>query len=201
MKSSSEKVHARDGEYYVICDVCGKKIRARNAVLIKDKYNLLNNMLVCKKDADKTNPQQYIKSFKERQIADPRMIRSEGTDQFVFISSASEIETGDLTDPTGRSPGVPRNLESIGATSTTINLHWFGPEDTGSSAIQGYKIERESPVGGGFSTVTANTNSVATTYTDTGLTANTVYNYRVSAVNDYTTGSTSNEASKTTSAS
>ncbi len=194
----SKYTYPGTGYYYVICDVCGKKMRAKDAILISDKFNTLHRLLVCKNDADKTNPQQFIKAFKERQIDDPSLIRSEGTDRFVFISAPSEIETGDLTDPTGRNASAPRALASIGATSTTVDLIWQGPDDSGSSAISGYKVERESPVGGGFSTVTSTTESVATSYQDTGLTASTQYNYRVSAVNNNGTGTASTEAAKTT---
>lgn len=189
------------GSYYVICDVCGRKLRQNQTVLIKDKYNLLNNMLVCKKDADKTNPQAYVRAVKERQIDSPKLIRSEGTDQFVFASEVDEIYTADASDPTGRAPGVPRLLYIAGASSTQVELRWFGPEDSGSSAIKGYKVERESPTGGGFSTVIADTTSVATYYKDTTTSASTQYNYRVSAINDYTTGSVSNSAAITTNAS
>ena len=95
-----------DGYYYVLCDVCGKKLRARDAVYINDKYNLLSKLLVCKNDADKTNPQSYLRAFKDTQIDNPRLIRSEGEDQFVFISDASEIEGGDTSDPAGSAPGA-----------------------------------------------------------------------------------------------
>ncbi len=184
---------------YIICDVCGKKIRASEAVLIKDKYNLLHNLLVCRKDADKTNPQQYIRAVKERQVPDHRYIRSEGTDVFVTIHEVSEIETGDLTDPDGTVPGAPEQLTISGATATEALLQWQPAPTSGSGAISGYKIERESPIGGGFSTLTSTTQSVARTYTDSTVSSGTEYNYRVSAVNKYGTGDPSNEANVTTS--
>lgn len=187
-----------DGYYYVLCDICGKKMRAKDTVLIKDKYNYHNNLLVCPEDADETNPQTYIRAAKEKQINNPKIIRSEGTDQFVFISSTSEIENGDSNNPAGRNPGVPKYLISIGATSSQIELQWIGPDDSGSSAICGYKIERESPIGGGFSTLVSDTQSVATYYKDTSVSSSTQYNYRVSAINRNGTGSASNEADNTT---
>ena len=189
-----------NGYYYVLCDVCGSKIRAKDAILIKDKYNLLNGMLVCKHDADLTNPQQYIKSFRERQIDSPSLIRSEGTDRFVFASEPDEIETADASDPTGRTAGAPKHLVIIGATSSQIELQWLGPDDSGSSAPTGYKIERESPTGNGFSTLVTTT-TPALYYKDTSVSASTQYNYRVSVVNDAGTGSASNEAAVTTTAS
>lgn len=187
-----------NGYYYVLCDVCGKKLRAREAIYIRDKYNLLTNLLVCKADADKTNPQTYIKSFRERQIDNPRLIRSEPLDRFAFISDVSEIEDGDSSDPTGRNPGPPQFLTIFTVATTEIELQWIGPLDAGSSAICGWRIERESPTGGGFSDVVANTEEVATYFKDTGLTTATQYNYRVSAVNKNGTGDPSNEAEATT---
>lgn len=97
-----------NGYYYVICDVCGKKMRARDSVLITDKYNYLNNMLVCKEDADKTNPQDQIKAVRERQIDNPKYIRTEGGDNFVFISDPSQIEDGDTGSPPIPDPDDPQ---------------------------------------------------------------------------------------------
>lgn len=80
-----------EGYYYILCDICGTKIRAKDSVLITDKFNYYKNMVVCKADADKTNPQEFIKiTNKEKQVSDPKMIRSEGTDTF-----------GSVTDPSG----------------------------------------------------------------------------------------------------
>lgn len=186
-----------DGYHYVICDICGVKLRAKDATLMTDKFSDKYNLLVCPKDIDITNPQTFIKAFKDKQISNPKLIRSEGPNKFVFIDTANQIEGGDTSDPTGRAPGVPRFLSVIGTTSTTATLQWLGPFDSGSGAISGYFIERESPVGGGFSTVTT-TVFPSTYFEDTGLTASTVYNYRVSAVNKDFTGAPSNEASNIT---
>lgn len=187
-----------DGHYYVLCDVCGKKMRAREGVLIQDKYNTLNGLFVCKKDADETNPQQYIRSIPERQISNPALIRSEGPNQFVFINNADEIEDGDTSNPSGTVPSVPKHLTVIGASSSFVELQWLGPDSAGTGAISGWKIERESPVGGGFSTLVSDTATVAMYYKDETVSASTQYNYRVSAINNAGTGNPSNEASITT---
>ncbi|HPS21309.1 MAG TPA: peptidoglycan-binding protein [Candidatus Paceibacterota bacterium] len=78
-----------------------------------------------------------------------------------------------------------------------IDLSWVAPDDGGSPII-GYQIERESPIGSGFSVVMPNTGGPGTTYSDTELNQNTEYNYRVSAINTIGTGIASNEASAIT---
>jgi len=43
--------------YFVLCDLCGKKFRKRDTVQIQDRFNLLNKLVVCHKDAERTNEQ------------------------------------------------------------------------------------------------------------------------------------------------
>jgi len=192
-----------NGYYYIICDVCGRKVRARDAVLINDKYNYLNGLLVCKDDADLTNPQTYIRSFRDRQVREPKLLRTEATDQFEYIDTTAQIEDGDTSDPaTGDAPGAPTDLTVEPDSSTIVILRWrMDKTSVGSSNISGYKIERESPEGNGFSTVVSNTNSPALYYSDSGLSASTEYNYKVSAINSYGTSSASTTDKTTTPAS
>ncbi len=95
-------------------------------------------------------------------------------------------------------PSPPTALTASATSSSQISLSWTSPSNNGGSPITGYKIERESPVGAGFSVLVANTNSVATTFVNNGLAADTVYNYRVSAINSAGTGNSSNTASAKT---
>ena len=91
---------------------------------------------------------------------------------------------------------VPDQVTGLSATATsktTIDLKWNTPAD-GGSPITGYKIERMSVFSGGVFI----TSSTATTFVDTGLTPETQYTYRVSAINAIGTGLASNVASATT---
>ena len=96
-------------------------------------------------------------------------------------------------------PGAPTGLAATANGPSQIDLSWTAPATTGGSAITGYKIEvslqrdlrLDRPQ-------VANTNSTATTYAHTGLTAGTTRHYRVSAINANGTGVPSNVDSATT---
>lgn len=90
-------------------------------------------------------------------------------------------------------PAPPTNLFAVVDTSD-IDLTWTAPTQTGYTDITGYKIERESPVGGGFATLVANTGDTLVEYSDTSIVVGTVYNYRVSALNTYGSSIPSNES-------
>ena len=188
--------HPGRGSHRAICDVCGCVFRARDLIVVTDKYNTQYGLLVCRKDADKTNPQAYPNKPRVERALDPRFVRPEQTDRYVFISTPDEIENPGVSGTVGRVAGVPRLLKIIGASASSVELQWQGPYDSGSAAVSGYLIERESPTGGGFSTVTTNTG--ATYYNDTSVSASTEYNYRIKAVNTAGTGSASNSAAITT---
>lgn len=96
---------------------------------------------------------------------------------------------------------IPVSLLATAISSSQINLSWSIPTDDGGSAIIGYKIERESPTGNGFSILVADTGNTDTTYSDSGLVSSRNYNYRVSAINGIGASDPSNESYATTSVS
>jgi hypothetical protein len=78
-------------------------------------------------------------------------------------------------------PKSPINLKASVISSTQIDLAWSASEDD--TSITGYKIEARINTDPNYSIVIANTNSVDTTYSHTGLISDTVYAYRISAIN------------------
>lgn len=72
----------RAGDYYVICDVCGFKIRA------SETRRRWDNLRVCTNDWESRHPQDFVRGRRDRQrVPDPR---PEPADNF--------IEVGDITE-------------------------------------------------------------------------------------------------------
>ncbi len=99
-------------------------------------------------------------------------------------------------------PARPAGITDLTATAggesiCCVDLDWSAPNNRG-SAITGYKIERETPIDGGWSTIVADTGTTDTAYQDEPLDWETEYNYRVRAINAVGVGSRSNEAADTT---
>ena len=103
-------------------------------------------------------------------------------------------------------PGPATDLAATPQTSTSIGLAWAAPSDTGGTSIRGYRIERAETqdqvwrnydptddltvfeIANGvdfpdFAELVADTGDASTSYTDDMLIPNTVYFYRVRAIN------------------
>jgi galactose oxidase-like protein/fibronectin type III domain protein/glyoxal oxidase-like protein len=98
-----------------------------------------------------------------------------------------------ITVASTASPSAPTNLTASTVSATRIDLKWT---DT-SNNEDGFKIER-SPDGIVFTEIAA-VGANATTYSNTGLTCNTFYQYRVRAYNATGNSAYSNTAKKKTS--
>jgi len=94
-------------------------------------------------------------------------------------------------------PQPPTNLVAAAVSSSQINQSWTAPSNNGSSPVTSYEIKRSTD-GSTWSILVKNTHSTSTTYSDTGLSPNTTYYYRVFAINDVGTSLHSNTASATT---
>ena len=116
-------------------------------------------------------------------------INSEGT------GPASDSDSA--TTNAATKPGRPTALTATADGQTEIDLSWTAPSSDGGADITGYRIE-VSPNGNSWSNLEANTGSTSTSYSHTGLTADSTRHYRVSAINSVGTGTASNSNSATT---
>ncbi len=128
---------------------------------------------------------------------------SPGTTEYYRVRANNSVGLGApsnvvsaTTEPI-RAPAAPTSLTATADGSTTINLSWTAPTNTGGAAITGYQIE-SSPTGDSWTSLVANTGVTTTTYAHTGLSGGTTVHYRVSAINSAGPGSASQTASATT---
>ena len=87
-------------------------------------------------------------------------------------------DADDTTDTTA--PSAPRNVIATAVSDTEIRVDWETPATDGADPITGYRVERSTD---GTTYTTLTTVGVALTHTDTGLTQQTRYYYRVVAIN------------------
>lgn len=161
--------HPGSGYVYVICDVCGAKVRRNDTVGVRDKNNLQNGMVVCKRDVDLINPQILPYKKKERLLDTTRGIRSQPSNTFADIINDN------------RAPSAPRNLVATGDFSGNyVMLSWEGPLDPGTSSIVGYVVER---IDNNGTATTFTISGNAPSYVDITSSISAQYQYRISAVN------------------
>lgn len=97
------------------------------------------------------------------------------------------------TDDTDTIPNAPSDLAATAISTSRIDLSWW---DNSDNEI-GFNIERKTGAGGTYSEIDTR-EADATTYSDTGLSEDTTYYYRVRAYNDAGDSSYSNEDSAQT---
>ena len=95
-------------------------------------------------------------------------------------------------------PAKPTGLSANAMGRDRINLSWTDPSMDGGSAITGYRIESSADGSTGWTDVVADTGTTTTSYSHTGLHANTTLYYRVSAINVEGTPGASDTANATT---
>jgi len=98
---------------------------------------------------------------------------------FAIVFTVYPVESAQAQSPTV--PDAPTGLTATAVSTSQINLSWSAPSNDGGSWITGYKIERQIN-SGPWSTLIANTGT-STSYSDSGLSPDTTYTYRVSAIN------------------
>lgn len=111
--------------------------------------------------------------------------------------SASNIATA-TTDATV--PDPPTALSATADGTSKIDLSWTAPSYDGGAALTGYRIEYAPSGNGPWTNLVANTNSTATTHSDTNLQPATTRYYRVFAINSVGSGRSSGVVRATTDA-
>ena len=126
---------------------------------------------------------QRLLTVPDRDIAEDRMVTAAavynaaapvtgGSWIMQMVAFRTPVATGDTQPPT-----APANLTASAASGSQINLSWTASTDN--VGVTGYRVERCQ--GMGCSSFAPITTVAATTYSDTGLVANTSYTYRVRA--------------------
>ena len=99
-------------------------------------------------------------------------------------NSSPQSGAAPVITPSAPVPSTPTGLSSAPASDTSIALVWNASSDAGGPGISGYHIYRNG-------TLVANTSS--TSFTDTGLSTFTTYDYSISAYDQF--GTTSSQTS------
>ena len=101
-------------------------------------------------------------------------------------------EANATTQPAGTAPSAPGNLTASAVSTSQINLTW----QDNSNNESGFKIQSKEGAASWSTIYTTSAN--ATSFQNTGLSANTTYSYRVYAYNSTGNSGYSNEANATT---
>ncbi|QLH08830.1 hypothetical protein DSQ19_04450 [Candidatus Nitrosotenuis sp. DW1] len=148
----------------------------------------------------KKNPGQFETLTSSTQNSTTKYSHTGLTTGATYVYRVYAINSVGISSPSAEASAIPSAVSAHppGAPTLTINhnanqanLRWSSPSNDGGAPITGYKIEYK--IGSG-SYMTLITKATGTSYSHTGLLANT-YSYRVYAVNSAGTGAPSNEVS------
>ena len=103
--------------------------------------------------------------------------------------------TTSMPQLTGHAPVLSRVDDCYHTCTTQLNLEWTAST---LNNLRGYKIERETPTGSGWTTLDGNTTNTNTYYNDTVLSTSIIYNYRVYGLNSTGQSTVSNTYEMTT---
>jgi fibronectin type 3 domain-containing protein len=109
---------------------------------------------------------------------------------------ASDFTNEASNTPLPQPPSAPTGLATTVTSSTQINLSWTDTSNTSINYETAFSLFRKDPGGDFVKIATLSPN--ATSYSDTGLTRNTAYVYRLRAVNEGGASDWSNEANGST---
>lgn len=117
------------------------------------------------------------------------------------VSAVNGVGTGSPSStvtatPALAAPSAPQSLSASTGTSGAVGLSWSAPATDGGASITDYIVEYKLAADGSWSTFADGT-STSTSATVTGLTNNSSYNFRVSAVNSVGAGTVSSTVTAT----
>lgn len=170
----------------------------------EDNFNVYRNTSNTTVGATLLNsPLAGIQTYTDNATNNPSAPPAIGTTYYYWVSAsngvgesaktaASQNATGGVT--TLNVPAAPTSLTATAASSTQINLAWTDNATNETS----YIVERRSPAGTGSYSQITSLAAGSTTFSNTGLTASTQYEYRVAATNAAGNSAYSNAASATT---
>lgn len=83
----------KSGDWWIICDVCSRKIKASIA---KQRWD---GFIVCPEDYEHRHPQDFLKSRSDKIIVP--FTRPQGTDQFITITYVTSYVVATYTEDDG----------------------------------------------------------------------------------------------------
>ncbi len=184
MSSKGYQIHAPithypgSENYYVICDVCGKKYRKKDTCYVQDRFNLQNRLIVCHKDLDKVNDQS--RPYKAQEYKALKLTRGE----------PNQVNYPEIPNPNSdAAPGICLGLVAFAdPLIDAVDLSWQGPIDGGTDPVIGYVIYQSNPQLSVPQIINADTLSGSPFYQDTSTDTSTVCTYNVAAINSFGIG-------------